>query len=177
VSEDVDVWRRRAAREREARLAAEEIGERATRELYDRVLELEATRRRLEELVRELGVPVMHTWPGVLTFPIVGSMSRERSAQLRGVVLAEVRAERAKVIILEMSALGSIDTAALRGLLDLAQNVRLMGCRTLLSGVRSDTSVAIAAVAESLEGLEAYGTQGQALMVALGHLGQRIAAR
>lgn len=181
--DETERLRIRADRERRARLAAEEVAERATRELYELVrtlesrnAELERLRRVLQAQVEELSTPLIRTWPGVLTVPVQGAFDDVRATRFTDTVLKTVKDEQIRVLILDLSAIGTVDTYVAERLVRATEAARLMGCSTLFSGVRSDTARLFGALGVEFHGTTAFVAQADAIRAAMRALGWRIVA-
>lgn len=168
---ELERLQRRAERERSARLEAERIAERSTRRLSDLVDELEQSRAELRRHVAELRTPMLRTWPGVLTVPIVGRFTLERAHEFRETILSAAAGDRARIVILEGSALGEIDRDALLTLGGAARALELIGCEVVFSGLPSH----VARLPEAHEMLAAkvrvFAVQADAIEYALRRLG------
>lgn len=176
---EVELLRRRLDRERAIRLAAEDIGEKATRELDGKVealtaanAQLTAARDDLEALVNRLAMPVLETWPRLLAVPVVGAVTSERMARLQRDLLEAVVRRRARVVILDISGAGVVDTPTFKRLLALLEAVRLMGCHAILTGLSPELASALAATPGlDLDGVATYADTASALTAAFDRLG------
>lgn len=169
---------RRLARERQARQEAERIGERATRELYAAVRALEAKNLALDEArtalaaeLTQLSMPILRTWPGVLTFAIVGGMNEVTVAAFHERVLASTVDERARVVIFDASAWSAPSPDVAEGIARIVDAVRLLGARPLLCGLGAEAAARLVDDGIDLPGVEIYAAQGDAMRSALAHLG------
>lgn len=138
---------RRLARERQAREEAERIAERTTRELYNRVQELEAARaessRAAEELVR-VSTPVLPIARGVIGIPIIGRLNERRRERVRNIVLDAAARLEPRVVILELSgALLTTPEDALH-IAALTRGIKLLGVFAMLAAVRPELAEALA---------------------------------
>jgi len=102
--------------------------------------------QRLLELVQTLELPVIPIGQGVLVAPLVGSMDSRRVGAIQRRLLDMIAQERAHTVVLDLTAIAIIDSGVARSLLMMAQAVRLLGARTLLSGISAE-------VAQTLVGL------------------------
>ena len=105
-----------------------------------------AEQQRLLELVQTLELPVIPINQGVLVAPLVGNLDSRRVAAIQRRLLDMVAQERTHTVVLDLTAITIIDTGVARSLLMMAQAVRLLGARTLLSGISGE-------VAQTLVGL------------------------
>lgn len=122
--------------------AARQTAELARQEIEQRVAE----QQRLFELVQILELPVLVVGDHVLLAPLVGNLDSTRAGMLRKQILEIVAERQARVVIIDVTGITMIDTEVAKALIDTAMAIRLLGARTVVSGIR-------AAVAQTLVGL------------------------
>ena len=83
----------------------------------------------------EMSTPVTAIWQGILMLPIVGIIDSKRSMDIMNAMLAKISDTRAKVIILDISGVGVVDTAVANHLIKITKATKLMGCKCTISGV------------------------------------------
>jgi PAS domain S-box-containing protein len=86
-------------------------------------------------VIRELSAPVLPLADGVVVMPLVGSMSRERAEQIARSLLERVHADRIHTVLLDVTGMPDFDDAAVDEFLQLLRAIRLLGARTLLTGI------------------------------------------
>ncbi len=88
------------------------------------------------EALRELGAPIIPLADQTLAVPLIGLLSRERAEQVNEVLLDAVRDHAAKVVLLDLTGVPSIDSSAAQALVNAAHAVRLLGAQVVLTGIR-----------------------------------------
>lgn len=111
---------------------ARHVAESAKHEVEQRAAE----QQRLLELVAVLELPILQIDDQVLLAPLVGNLDSRRAEQLRSRVLETVAAKRAHTVIIDITGITLIDTAVSKALIDTAAAIRLLGARTIISGIR-----------------------------------------
>lgn len=144
-----EIWRRQAERERKARLEAESIAERATRELYDTITTL-------REINESLSTPALLVQPGILLVPLIGAVDRERITRLTTRVLHACRDRRARALVVDLTGVPSLDAVSGASLHDAFRAARLLGVRVVLSGIGDQVAQALAELRFG-EGIEIAG--------------------
>lgn len=96
-----------------------------------------------QEALRVLLTPVLQIRSGLLILPIVGPLDSERARRLTEQLLREIRANRSRVVILDITGVPSVDAAVANHLVLTVEASRLSGARTMVSGIS-------AAVAQTL---------------------------
>jgi rsbT co-antagonist protein RsbR len=104
--------------------------------------EREATIRR-QQTISELSTPVLPVQPGLLVVPIVGVVDQPRAEQLRRQLLAAIREHRALVVVLDVTGVAEIDSAVASHLMRAVGAARLMGARSVLSGLSTENAQAV----------------------------------
>jgi rsbT co-antagonist protein RsbR len=113
--------------------------------------------------MREISTPVIEAWQGVLCLPLVGMVDTERGEDVLNTLLGHVVERGARCVIVDVTGLKAIDADTGRWLLDLANAVRLLGARCLLTGIRGELASAIAQAEFDLTSLSTLGSVKDAL--------------
>ncbi|MFQ3661984.1 MAG: STAS domain-containing protein [Chloroflexaceae bacterium] len=148
ISDRIGVTQFTALRIAEQRAEEAETARQASERARQEVEQRAADQQRLLELVKTLELPVLVVDNHALLAPLVGNLDSWRAGALRRRILEMVAEHRARVVILDVTGIAMIDTEVARALIDTAVAIRLLGARTVVSGIR-------ATVAQTLVGLNA----------------------
>jgi rsbT co-antagonist protein RsbR len=88
--------------------------------------------------IRELSTPVLQVRDGLLILPIIGVLDSGRARQLTEQLLASVQALRAKVVVIDITGVATIDLTVANHLVLTIKATRLMGASTIVTGLSSD---------------------------------------
>lgn len=88
--------------------------------------------------IRELSTPVLLLRPGLLLLPIIGLIDTQRARQLTEQLLRSVRANRAAVVVIDITGVPSVDTKVANHLVQTVEAARLMGAMSIVSGIAPD---------------------------------------
>lgn len=138
--------------------------------LQERAARLEqanAAQRQLLDTVRALDVPVIPVGEGVLALPLVGTIDAARADQLTQRLLGAVHRERADTVLLDVTGLVSVDDNGARYLLDTAQQLRLLGAHTIVTGIRAELAHTLAALDLDLHAIDVRATLREGIAEAL----------
>ena len=91
-----------------------------------------------QEAIRELSTPVLLLRPGLLLLPIIGLIDTQRARQLTEQLLRSVRANRAKVVVIDVTGVPSVDTKVANHLVQAVEAARLMGATSIVTGIAPD---------------------------------------
>jgi rsbT co-antagonist protein RsbR len=119
--------------------------------MLTQVQQQSADQARLLELVRELEIPVIPLFAGVLAMPIVGHLDTQRMTALTSSLLDEVVRHRAHTVIVDLTAMAVSINAIASRLLNMAQSVRLLGAEVMITGIKAEVAQALVALGISFE--------------------------
>ncbi|HEV2861571.1 MAG TPA: STAS domain-containing protein [Pyrinomonadaceae bacterium] len=136
-------------------------------ELLSAKKEAEEANRTKDALIEELSTPVITVWDGVLLGPVIGSLSRERADLMTAALLRAVVERRARVVILDITGVRTMDADVVRRLTNVAAAVRLMGAECVLTGVGAGVARTLVRAGIELGGLEVRRTLADGLTHAL----------
>lgn len=91
-----------------------------------------------QEAIRELSTPVLLLRPGLLLLPIIGLIDTQRARQLTEQLLRSVRSNRAKVVVIDVTGVPSVDTKVANHLVQAVEAARLMGATSIVTGIAPD---------------------------------------
>jgi PAS domain S-box-containing protein len=107
-----------------------------TRDLTERRLAEERSRKQTQELLEMAAVPVVQVWEGIVLVPLIGTLDSQRTQQLMERVLNRVTETSSPVALLDITGVPSIDTQTAQHLIETIAAVRLLGAEVVLTGVR-----------------------------------------
>jgi rsbT co-antagonist protein RsbR len=90
---------------------------------------------RQQEAIRELSTPVLKVRPGLLILPLIGIIDTDRARHFTANLLASVRRERARVVIIDLTGVPAVDSAVANHLLMAAKAARLLGATAIITGL------------------------------------------
>ncbi len=107
----------------------------------------------LEAQVRELETPLILVAPGIMVAPLVGAFDDARAARLATTVLAAVKAQSLRRVLLDLTGVVAVDQRTARHLVDLTAMLRLLGTAAHLVGLRPALAQALVELGVSWEGI------------------------
>jgi anti-anti-sigma factor len=134
-------------------------------------------RVRLLGTVKEIGAPVIRAHRDVVIVPIVGSVDAERARHIEEAMLAGVARHRARVVLLDLTGVPSVDSPAVAALLRATRSAALLGARVILVGMSPSLAVSIVDIERDLTGLVAHRNLEEAYFHVLRSLGFAIKRR
>jgi rsbT co-antagonist protein RsbR len=110
------------------------------------VFERERVIRQQQEAIRELSTPVLQIRERLLLLPLIGVIDTHRARLITDSLLRAIRTNRARVVVMDVTGVASIDSRVANHLLQTATAARLMGALVILTGVSSDVAQSLAAL-------------------------------
>ena len=83
----------------------------------------------------EMSTPVTPIWEGILLLPLLGIIDSARTQDVMNKTLAKIAETRAKVFLLDISGISTVDTAVANQLIKITRATQLMGCESIISGI------------------------------------------
>ncbi|WP_437316627.1 AAA family ATPase [Sorangium sp. So ce385] len=153
-----------AARTEELRMSNEQlrsVNGRLQVELAERVRLQEERVQMQEEIIRsqrdrlfELSTPFIPITDDIMVMPIIGTIDDKRAAQMIETAMQGVAASSAKVVIVDVTGVKSVDSSVASRLMSLAHAVGLLGSRAILTGLRPAVAQSLVALGVDLGKIE-----------------------
>jgi rsbT co-antagonist protein RsbR len=131
---------------------------------------IEAQRRALQELSTPI-IPIMER---IIVMPLVGSIDTMRARDITRSLLAGIREHRAKVVILDITGVGMVDSGVADHLNKTIQAARLKGARTIVTGISDAVAETIVDLGIDWGSVETLSDLQTGLVVALNSLGIKL---
>jgi anti-anti-sigma regulatory factor len=132
--------------------------------------------RRLQETILELSVPVLPLVPGVLVLPLIGAIDTLRAEGILESELESIIAHHATVVLVDITGVPIVDTSVALQLIRAADAARLLGCKTVLVGVRPEIAQTLVGLGIDLHGITTRATLANGLETALQIVRRQIVA-
>ena len=101
------------------------------------VEERERIIREQQEAIRELSTPVLQVRDRLLILPIIGVLDSQRARQLTEQLLGGIQSNRAKVVVIDITGVATIDVTVADHLVQTVEAARLMGASAIITGLSS----------------------------------------
>jgi rsbT co-antagonist protein RsbR len=117
----------------------------------------ESTMRKQQEAIRELSTPVLQIRDRLLLLPIIGVIDTHRARLITDSLLRSIRDTRAKVVVMDVTGVATIDTKVANHLIQTVTAARLMGAHVIVTGLSSDVAQALVGLGLDLAKLNTAG--------------------
>jgi rsbT co-antagonist protein RsbR len=126
------------------------------------------------EAIRELSTPVLQIRDRLLLLPLIGVVDTHRAQLITENLLHAIRAARARVVVIDVTGVATIDSKVANHLLQTVTAARLMGARAIVSGVSADVAQSMVALGIELSPFRTVGDLQGGLEDAERMLGYRV---
>ena len=137
---------------------------------------LEALKRH-QAAIRELSTPVIRVHDRILLLPLVGTVDSARAHQIMETVLTRVTDEQAKVLILDIAGVPVVDTKVAQHLMQTTAAVKLVGARTILTGISAQVARTIIQLGVDISAMDTQSRLQDGIELALAVVGKAITAK
>jgi anti-anti-sigma regulatory factor len=101
----------------------------------------------------ERSTPLIPIHDEIVVVPLIGSLDTERGSQLMEALLHGVGVNRARVAIIDITGVRTLDTLAASTLTSAAQALRLLGVEPVLTGIRAEVAQTLIGIGVRLDGI------------------------
>jgi rsbT co-antagonist protein RsbR len=121
------------------------------------IADRESTIALQQEAIRELSTPALQIRDRLLIMPIIGVLDTHRARQLTEGLLRAIRDNRAKVVVMDVTGVATVDTKVANHLLQTIAASRLMGAEVIISGLSGEVAQSLVTLGVDLTKLNAVG--------------------
>ncbi len=126
-----------------------------------------------QQIIRELGTPIIQVWDEVLTVPMMGVVDSRRAADLMDDLLAEVARTRARFTILDLTGVEVLDSATASHIRRMAASIRLLGAEGIITGIQPTVAQTMIAIGVDLSTIVTLATLRDGLKLCMKKLAVR----
>lgn len=121
------------------------------------VQERERIIRQQQEAFRELSTPVLQVRERLLILPIIGVIDPQRARQVTEQLLRGIRANRAKVVVIDITGVPAVDSTVANHLVQTVDASRLMGATVIVTGLSSEIAQTLVTIGVDLSKMKTVG--------------------
>jgi rsbT co-antagonist protein RsbR len=130
--------------------------------------------RRHQQAILEISTPVLQIRQGLLILPLIGMIDSQRARNLTDQLLLNIRARRAKIVVLDLTGVPAVDSAVANHLMQTVQAARLLGARGIVTGLSAENAQTLVRLGVNLGGLTTLGDLEDGIKLAERYLGYRL---
>jgi rsbT co-antagonist protein RsbR len=121
------------------------------------VFDRERVIRQQQDAIRELSTPVLQIRDRLLLLPIVGVIDTQRAKLITENLLRSIRASRAKVVVMDVTGVATIDSKVANHLIQTVTAAKLMGASVIVTGLSVEVAQSLVALGIDLTKLNTVG--------------------
>ena len=121
------------------------------------VQERERTIREQQEAIRELSTPVLQVRDRLLILPMIGVIDPHRARQLTEQLLRGIRANRAKVVVIDITGVAAMDSNVANHLVQTVEASRLLGATVIVTGLSPEIAQTLVNIGTELSKMTTVG--------------------
>ena len=121
------------------------------------VQERERTIREQQEALRELSTPVLQVRERLLILPIIGVIDSQRARQLTEQLLRGIRANRARVVVIDITGVAAMDSSVANHLVLTVEASRLLGAAVIVTGLSPEIAQTLVKIGVNLGKMHTVG--------------------
>jgi rsbT co-antagonist protein RsbR len=110
-----------------------------------------------QQAIRELSTPTLQVRDRLLILPIIGLIDSQRAKQLTDSLLQAIRTNRAKVVVIDVTGVPTVDSKVANHLLQTVAAARLMGTTGIVTGLSADVAQSLVTLGVDLGNLTTVG--------------------
>jgi rsbT co-antagonist protein RsbR len=110
-----------------------------------------------QEAIRELSTPVLQVRERLLILPIIGIIDPQRARQLTEQLLRGIRANRAKVVVIDVTGVAALDANVANHLVQTVDAARLLGATVIVSGLSPEIAQTLVNIGVDLARMTTVG--------------------
>lgn len=129
--------------------------------LHEQIIAAQRTR------LLELSTPLIPITDRILVMPLIGTMDADRAEQAIEAMLHGASSRSADFVILDITGLKRVDESVANMLLLAASGLRLLGTRTVITGIRAEVARTLVHGNASLQGIVTKATLQDGIAVAM----------
>lgn len=121
----------------------------------------------------DMATPVTPIWEGILLLPLVGIIDSMRTQDIMNRSLLKIGETRAKVFVLDISGVATVDTGVANQLIKITKATRLMGCESIISGISPAIARTVVELGVTVGEVKTTATLRDAFEIALKAVGDK----
>lgn len=138
------------------------------------VFERERIIHQQQDAIRELSTPVLQLRDRLLLLPIIGVIDTYRARLITESLLEAIRINRAKMVVMDLTGVATIDSRVANHILQTVTAARLMGAKVIVTGISAPVAQSLVALGIELNGLDTVGDLQGGIELAERNLGYRV---
>ena len=138
--------------------------------------DLNEIKKKMEDIL-EASIPIVKIWEGLIIAPIVGTLDTERTQRLMEKLLQKIVEKEARVTILDITGVPTVDSRTAQHLIDTISAVRLLGSEAIITGIKPPIAQTLVHIGVILRDITTARSLSQGVEIAMNILGIKIVSK
>lgn len=113
---------------------------------------------RQRQTIRQLSTPIIDVWDGVVALPIVGFVDTQRTVEMTEQLLERIVRTSTKHVIIDLTAIETIDTSTADHLVKLTRAAGLLGTHCVVTGIGAEMARTLSSIGVTLGDIKTLRT-------------------
>ncbi len=124
--------------------------------------------------VMELSTPVIKIWPSIVMLPLIGVIDTGRAQQIIERLLESIVSNEARVAILDVSGVSTIDTNVAQHLMKTVTSATMLGAHVIVTGISPDASQTLTNLGVNLGEMKTMGNLQNGIREAFKQINRKV---
>jgi rsbT co-antagonist protein RsbR len=138
--------------------------------------ELVQRQQQQQEVLSAMATPIIRLWDDVVTLPIVGVVDSVRASEMKEALLHSVARTGARIAIVDMTGVDTVDTATADHIMRLMQGVQLLGAQGIITGIQPAVAQIMVSLGVDMGNVMTLRSLQEGLRYSLRKMGYRVIA-
>jgi len=125
-----------------------------------------AIREKTQEIL-ELSTPISKIWDEILILPLIGTLDTVRADKMIAQLLDAIRRESARYIIMDGTAVQSMDETGARNIIKATVAIKLLGAHVIMTGIKPEVAMTMVQLGIELRDIQTRATLQEGVQFAL----------
>lgn len=122
-------------------------------------------------------LPLLKIADTVLMVPLVGTLDSVKSQKVMEDILINIKLEEIRVLVIDIAGIKVVDSSVAAHLVKIAKATRLMGCKSIVSGISPNIAQSIVNLGVDTSGIETTNTLKDAMTLAYSAIGIELVSK
>ena len=142
-------------------------------DITEKIAAERAIRQKTQEIL-ELSTPISKIWDEILILPLIGALDNVRANKMIGEVLEAIRRESARFIIMDGTAVESLDETGATNIIKSTVAIKLLGAQVVMTGIKPEVAMTMVQLGIELRDIQTRSTLQEGVQFALDSRGYLI---
>lgn len=135
-------------------------------DITDKLAAERAIREKTQEIL-ELSTPISKIWDEILILPLIGTLDTIRANKMIEQLLEAIRRESARYIIMDGTAVQSIDETGATNIIKATAAIKLLGAQVIMTGIKPEVAMTMVQLGIELRDIQTRATLQEGVQYAL----------